>query len=250
MSIIRLNARPSQHDLRDKVYLKQNIALPESVDLRPYDSNIENQDNIGSCVASAITNAYEVQVKILYPEDFAELSRLFVYYHSRLFYNELESDMGSYLRDGLKSIKNYGVCNEEIWPYQYINFNKQPTPKCYLDATKRKITNYNILFTNDEICEVLASNRPVVLGTEIFYDFMYVTKENPRLPMPTEFTYSLNYHAVLIMGYDNSTNSFLIKNSYGPTWGDNGYAWIPYAYVNSYASERWCFDISNQKSLL
>lgn len=244
--IVRLNTKPSKPDVRDLAYKPTNIQLPEMVDLREYDSKVEDQRNLGSCTANAITSGYEVMVRILYPQQFKELSRLFCYYHSRLFSNELNEDAGSYIRDGLKSIKNYGICTEDLWPYVIDKFNSQPYPICYLDGSKRKIIAYNALYTNDEVKEVLAGKRPVVACIEIFYDFPYITKNDPYVPMPEFFTYSLGNHAILIMGYDETKQAFLIKNSYGVEWGDNGYAWIPYEYLESYGCERWCFDINNQ----
>lgn len=243
--IVRLNAEPSKPDSRDLVYKAKKLKFPESIDLRQYDSRIEDQGNLGSCTANAITSGYEVITKILYPEQFTELSRLFVYYHSRLFSDDLNTDVGSYLRDGLKSAKNYGICNEELWPYDIDKYSAQPSPKCYLDASKRKILSYNILYTNDEIKEVLSGKQPVVLGLEIFYDFSKITKEDPHVKLPDRYTYSLGNHAVLAMGCDDNISSFLIKNSYGSEWGDNGYAWIPYEYINNYSFEKWCFDINN-----
>ena len=35
-------------------------------------------------------------------------------------------------------------------------------------------------------------------------------------------------HAVTIVGWDDSKNAWLIKNSWGTNWGDNGYMWIDY----------------------
>lgn len=246
MTVIRLNYRPSNPDSRDLVYQTKNLQLPASVDLREFDSRVESQDDISSCVSIALTTAYEVMVRVRYPEKFVELSRLFVYYHSRLFLDEIEQDRGSFLRDGLKSIKHYGVCSEELWPYVADNLAKQPPPPCYLDAAKRTITSYNILFTNNEIREVLSTKQPVVLGMEIFNQIYKIDSKNPIISLPGNVAYSLGYHAVTIMGYSDETNSFLIKNSWGPDWGDKGYAWLPYNYVSTYGSERWCFDIDNQ----
>jgi C1A family cysteine protease len=247
--IVRLNNKPSKPDSRDLVYKFANVEVPELIDLREYDRNIENQETLGSCTASAITSGYEVSVKVCFPDRFMELSRLFVYYHSRLFADNLDSDAGAYIRDGLKSIKNYGVCSEESWPYVIGNYAVQPSPKCYLDASKRKINNYSILYTNEEIKEVLTGKRPVVVSMEIFQEFASVSKENPFVPLPAYFTYSAGYHAVLIMGYDDQTDCFLIKNSYGISWGDNSYAWLPYSYMIRYGFERWCFEINNQRNL-
>lgn len=246
--IVRLNTKPSKPDTRDFIYKPTNVSIPTMVDLREYDSKIENQGNLGSCTAVAITTAYEVMVNIRYPEYFTDLSSLFVYYHSRLFSDEIDQDAGSYIRDGLKSVKNYGACSEDLWPYMTESFDKQPFPKCYLDASKRKISEYNILYANYEIKEILAGKRPVVACIEIFYDFLQVGKENPYVSMPGPFTYSIGNHAVVIMGYDDINKNFLIKNSYGKEWGDNGYAWLPYDYVTMYSCERWCFDINHQST--
>lgn len=246
--IVRLNSKPSKPDDRDFVYKAKNVSLPDMVDLRKYASKIEDQGNLGSCTGNAITTAYEVMVNKLYPESFTELSSLYVYYHGRLFSDDLDNDAGAYIRDGLKSVKNYGVCSEELWPYMIEKFSVQPYPRCYLDASKRKITEYNILYTNDEIKEILAGERPVVVCIELFYDFPNIQKDDPYVKMPDRFTYSIGYHAVTLMGYDDSKECFLLKNSYGNQWGDNGYAWIPYDYITEYACERWCFDINYQST--
>lgn len=246
MSIIRTNTIPSKVDNRDRVYVAKSQELPSSIDLRQYDSQGETQGKLGSCTANAITSCYEVLVNILYPDKFVELSRLYVYYHSRLFDDDLEFDKGSTIRNGLKSVKNYGVCSETLWPYDITKFTEQPTPPCYLDGTKRKIVEYNVLYENNEIKEVLANKCPVVLGIEIFYDFTNINKDNNTVPVPVNFAYSLGGHAVTIMGYDNDKNSFLIKNSWGIDWGDNGYAWLPYDYVDTYGFDKWCFNIDNQ----
>lgn len=41
-------------------------------------------------------------------------------------------------------------------------------------------------------------------------------------------------HAVCLCGYDDSRGAWLIKNSWGTSWGDNGYAWMTYGYESSY----------------
>lgn len=249
MTIIRLNALRYQQDPRDHRYKLKDINLPNEVDLRSFDSRIEDQGFLGSCTAYAVTSAYEVMTKILYPEKFSELSELFVYYHSRLFSDELSQDSGSYIRDSLKSVKNYGVCKDLMWPYLIENFSKQPPPQCYLDAARRKIIDYNILFTNNEIQEILANKQPVILGMEIFYEFFNITKDDPVVKMPGYFAHSSGYHAVSIMGYSTENSSFLIKNSWGNSWGDNGYAWLPYEYVEIYSTEKWCFTINSQSTI-
>ena len=96
--------------------------------MRKWDSVIEDQGDLGSCVGNAITNAYELQVRYLYPDKFVELSRLFVYYNSRLFDNSVDEDVGATVRDGLKAAQIYGICSEKLWPYDIKKFKIKPTP--------------------------------------------------------------------------------------------------------------------------
>lgn len=248
LKVKRLNVLPYVKDNRDHVYKLKSVQVSDVIDLRENDSNVEDQGMLGSCVSNALCNAYEITVKKLYPNAFKELSRLFVYYHSRIFDDNLEDDLGSYIRDGLKSLKHYGVCAEELWPYNVEKFNEQPPPQCYLNASKRTITEYQLLLNNDEIIEVLNDYIPVTVSIEIFQQFNNVTKENNIIRLPNQFDYSLGYHAVLILGYNLNTRQFLVKNSWGNNWGDNGYAYIPFDYVGNFSNEKWVFTISTQST--
>ena len=40
-------------------------------------------------------------------------------------------------------------------------------------------------------------------------------------------------HAVVAVGYDNATQRFTARNSWGRNWGQKGYCTMPYAYVTS-----------------
>ena len=62
------------------------------------------------------------------------------------------------------------------------------------------------------------------------------------LPMPGPTEQVLGGHAVLCVGYDDtktvknpdgttSTGMILIRNSWGPGWGEAGYFWMAYDYI-------------------
>jgi C1A family cysteine protease len=221
-----------------------------SVDLRQPDVMIEDQDQLGSCTSNAIIGAYEIMLKRLYPEKYTELSRLFVYYNTRIYYNELNIDSGAYLRDTLKSIKKYGVCAESIWPYEIDKFDEQPTPQAYIDAVARNINYYETLITQNEILQVLTLGKPVIIGTTIFDQFNYLDSSNYTLPMPRENEIGIGNHALCIVGYDLTRREYIIKNSFGTGWGDNGYCLMSFEYVEKYAFEKWYFDIPDQTTFL
>jgi len=162
------NHPPSPLDSRDHRYRSRSTQVSDRVDLRDWAGLVEDQGSLGSCTGSALTNAYEATVKIQYSEHWAELSSLFVYYNSRVFYEGFDQDGGSYLRDTLKAVKKYGVCREDLWPYDPGRFRDQPTPQAYADAQRRTITTYEVLYGNQEIIEVLNFGRPVLAGMTIF----------------------------------------------------------------------------------
>lgn len=215
--------------------------------MREWDSVIEDQGDLGSCQGNSITNAYELQVRFLYPDKFVELSRLFVYYNSRLLDNSELEDVGAYIRDGMKAVQKYGICTELLWPYDVKKFAVKPTDECYVDALTRTITSYQSLTTIDEVLNALNNNKPVVIGITVYDSFNQVTKFDPIITSPKSTELDTGGgHAMTIVGYSIPKKQLLVKNSFGKDWGDNGYAWLPFEYAESEGFEKWVFDISNQ----
>lgn len=240
------NVCPSKTDECDFSYKASNIVIKEQVDLRAWDSNIESQGELGSCVANAVTNAYELQQKKEDENDFVDLSRLYVYYHARYVEDTTDEDYGvMYIKSALQGVSMYGVCTEKIWPYNINDYDKQPSPESYANACSRKIISYSYVETTKDILENLSIHKPVVIGMVVYESFMGITKENSTVPMPTSDDKDAGGHAVVIVGYSLSEKKFLIKNSFGTVWGDSGYAYLPFEYVEKYAFDRWVFDINN-----
>ena len=244
---MNFNIKPSRPDDRDYIYRSDNTqALRETVDLREWDTLVESQGSLGSCSSNALTNAYELCVNRKYPEYFTHLSRLFIYYNTRVEYSNVAEDKGIFLRDGLKSLEKFGVCSELLWPYDIEKFDDRPTDECYEDAKKRKILQYQKLISNYYITEVLNSNKPVVFGMEIYDSFMDLNESISTVSFPSRKENSLGGHAMCMVGYDLKKRLFLAKNSFGITWGDNGYCWIPFDYIRQEGYDIWTFDIPNQ----
>ncbi len=239
--------KPSLPDKRDYIYRSDSTkVLRESVDLREWDTLVESQDSLGSCASNALTNAYEIIVNRNYPEYFTHLSRLFIYYNARDEYGTINDDEGMFLRDGLKVLAKFGVCSEELWPYAIDKFDDRPTDECYKDAEKRKIIRYQKLISNYYIIQVLNNNKPVVFGMEIYDSFMNLNERISTVSFPSRKEQSLGGHAMCMVGYDLKRRIFLAKNSFGTSWGNHGYCWIPFDYIRQEGYDIWTFDITDQ----
>lgn len=239
-----LKLRQSSSDSRDYRYTPSNNELRKTVDLREWDSLVEDQYDLGSCVGNAITNAYELQVKRLYPETFVELSRLFVYYNARLLDGTVDEDAGTSIRSGIKGLSKFGVCTEALWPYRIYKFDDRPTVECYEDAKQRKIPTYRSLKNVDEIVAAVNDSYPVVVGVTLYTKFAFLDESNYVVEKEAEASF-FGYHAVTIVGYDLDKKEFLVKNSFGNKWGIRGYFIMPFDYADTELFERWIFDIPN-----
>jgi len=207
--------------------------LPDKVDLRPKCPDVYNQGNLGSCTANAIAGAiqFEREKQGLTP-DFVP-SRLFIYYNEREMEHTADSDSGAHIRDGIKSVAALGACPETEWQYDIQKFTVKPPQACYEDALKDKAVKYlRVTHTLNQFKGCLAEGYPFVFGFTVYESF-----ETPEvaktgivnIPSPTEKV--LGGHAVVAVGYDDTQNRFLVRNSWGPDWGMKGYFTMPYSYL-------------------
>jgi len=237
--------KTSAPDSRDYIYRKSGAPLKSSIDLRQFDSLIENQLDLGSCVGNAITNCYELQVKKLYPDTFVDLSRLFVYYNARLLDGTTDSDVGTTIKSGIQAGNHFGLCTEELWPYDISKFTTKPIPQCYRDGSYRVITQYQSLATVEDILDCLNNDKPVVIGTHLYESFMSLDKDNAIVQSTGYNDGYIGAHAMVALGYDLEKRWLLVKNSFGTEWGENGYCYIPFYYAQKEFFERWMFEITN-----
>jgi C1A family cysteine protease len=223
---------PDLPDARDRPYMvRRNLAnLPAHVDLRPSCSPIDDQTTLGACTGHAIAGMLEYYaVKAGKPVDY---SRLFIYYQERLLEHTVRSDAGAMIRDGMKACAKVGAPLETLWPYDVKKFARKPPAKAYADAAARKIKSYRRVADLDHMRAELALGNPVVLGITVYESFESdQVARTGVVPMPGAHERSLGGHAVLAVGYDDATQMGIVRNSWGPEWGDGGYFYLPYAYV-------------------
>jgi C1A family cysteine protease len=210
-------------------------ALPAMVDLRSQCPAVYDQGDLGSCTANAIGGLVEfLEMKEGHPAFVP--SRLFIYYNERVLEGTVSQDAGAEIRDGMKVVNTLGAPHEALWWYNTVKFAVKPNKGVYADGIKHKVTSYqSVDNTNLQAMQaVLAAGYPVVGGFTVYDSFESdAVARTGIVPMPAKTEQVLGGHAILVVGYDNSKNWFIVRNSWGAGWGAAGYFYMPYAYFTN-----------------
>jgi C1A family cysteine protease len=229
-------------DLHDPRDFKYKVSAPEApkvvpplVDLRHLCPPVYDQGELGSCTGNALAGAYQYDEIRQGKENFIP-SRLFIYYNERVIENTVNEDGGAQIRNGIKTLADLGVCPETMWQYIPGRFAKKPCDKCYTAALDNQILQYFRIsaHTLQGVKEALADGFPVTFGFTLYESFMTEDVANSgiaTIPLPNEAP--IGGHAVLAVGYDDSKQCLIVRNSWGSGWGIKGYFYLPYWYITT-----------------
>jgi C1A family cysteine protease len=236
---------PDLPDQRDFMYAAPTPVLqtiPASADLTSQCPPVYDQGQLGSCTANAIAGAFQFD-ELKQKADSVIPSRLFIYYGERVIEGTVGTDSGAQIRDGIKVVAKNGVCPETEWPYDIAKFAQAPPKSCFNDAKKYKAVTYQRLIQDlNTMKGCLASGYPFVFGITVYSSFESTAVATTGIvPMPASNEQVLGGHAIMAVGYDDSTRMFTFRNSWGTSWAKNGYGYIPYAYLTdtNLASDFW-----------
>jgi C1A family cysteine protease len=130
-----------------------------------------------------------------------------------------------------------------MWPYDITQFATQPTAECYQAALQHKAILYQRVVRDlTQMKGCLADGYPFVFGFTVYESFeSQQVAQDGHAPLPQAGEQVLGGHAVLAVGYDDSNQWFIVRNSWGTGWGMQGYFTLPYAYLTnrSLSSDFW-----------
>lgn len=233
-----LKLYPSPPDPRDHI-IKATKPLQTKglVDLSSYCTSIKDQGMLGSCTAFASVSAVEYLHKryggIKTDDIFSER---FTYYATRVnVLNWAPEDSGAYVRDAVKSLVKFGTCLEKTFAYN-SDCKTPPSQSAYSEALKYQAISYARFEDGKSPAERstlinslkvnLDAGLPIIAGFVCYSNIWnaaqgVIPKSNGQI---------IGGHAILIVGYDDSKQLFKFKNSWGESWGDRGYGYLPYEY--------------------
>lgn len=197
---------------------------------------VSNQLSLGSCVSNATCDALEILKGLEDPNNVKQLSRLFVYWNSRLYHNDTDKDEGTYIHFAMKSLETYGVCEESTWNYKVANVFAQPPILAYKEGNDNTIKSFYQITSNDQerlnnIEKAIRANHPVVFGTLVD---SYFTGNSLASVVDKPTGKIVGGHAMIITGVRRNSlgeQQFYIRNSWGTNWGNNGHAWLSADYI-------------------
>jgi hypothetical protein len=216
--------------------------LPPVIDLRPHKNMppVYDQGLLCSSTANALVASFQYEDPAFFG------SRLFLHYNERLVEKDISEDEdegAAQFHNGIKSLGIYGVCGESDWPYDISKFDEKPPPLCYQEAVAHKATQVqNIRQDANSMKNCLHTGLPIVVGIQVFEEFeSQAVAQSGIVPMPTPTSKCIGGHAVLVVGYDDTQQQWIVRNSWGADWGDHGYFYLPYLYLldASLASDLW-----------
>lgn len=243
---------PDLPDQRDKIFNAQAILpavaapLPQQVDLRAKCPAVYDQGQLGSCTANALAAAFDFD-RHHEGKPFMTPSRLFIYWNERELEGTTGTDAGARIRDGVKVLHRIGTPPEKEWPYDITRFTERPSAAAFRDAKQNETLSYERIITphDDPVHDMLAClawGYPFVSGITVYESF-----ESPAagrtgiIPLPQPDEAVLGGHAILVVGFEAAKKHFICRNSWGTAWGDQGYCYLPFAYLTNrgLASDMW-----------
>jgi C1A family cysteine protease len=246
------NYRRDPRDLRDYRFksiipiLKESIDLPTKVDHTKDMSPVKDQGKLGSCVGFAVTAMKEFQEKKEHEEEIKKGKRgrpkIYNYSEAWVYWNAKKIDPwpgeeGTSIRYAMNVLKNKGVPTEKGWPYKDVGDVGEPKRWAHLVARWALIESYYRIETLTEL-RIALIDGPVPIGVPCFYEFFFPNSDGV-ISYPSNTNEIYGGHAICAVGYDNNKQLIKFKNSWGKSWGKNGYAFLPYKYINHFLWDAW-----------
>ena len=251
-----MGAIQSPPDHRDFMYAKL-VPIgkqPKEFSLRTsVKTPVKDQGRFGSCVGQATAGVGETHYS---NKNNDALSALFVYSLCKTL-DGIPNQEGTYPKVAMQVLQQYGVCKESTFPYSQLvapTTFPQPGDAAKQEALKFRTSAYAKVSIMAEAKQALLTDGGVLCAVGVYENFF-----NPEggkfIPMPQGNF--VGNHALLQTGYDDDMTHtyqngrtyvgfFEFRNSWGPTWGDQGYCYIPYAYFTersqtgvAYLVESW-----------
>ena len=237
--------------VRDTPDFRDNFwDIPESydksidfVDLRKEMGSITNQSVFNCAPVDAVSTLYKYKFSKIAESNISttfEPSRSFIYYNARQYYNSLV-DNGCSIRNTLKSFSKLGACSEHRFELNSRNINQKPTDDCYKNSKRHRVKTYQRLRQDiDCLKAALQNGEPFIFGCSVMSSFdSKEVSTSGIIPLPEDNDKPIAAHAMVAVGYDSNNRLFIVRNSWGESWGDNGYCYIPYDYI---LNESVCAD--------
>lgn len=246
--MIKLGCIKDKLDERDylmRAYLPV-IRLPEKIDWTAKMTPVRDQGDEGTCVSFASASGMkEYQEKFDYKK-LVLLSPRFVYSECKKI-DGMPFEEGTTIRTAMQVLKEKGTCQEKFWPYAPRQKTKAKFGAAS-DARKFRILTYARILNLNELRQSLAAKGPCVIGVHVFKGMM--KPKTGIVPMPKKSDASLGGHAICPVGYDDKKKLVKFKNSWSEEWGQKGYGFLPYAYIERYMMDAWsAVDIEDPNPL-
>ncbi|MFZ1333048.1 MAG: C1 family peptidase [Flavobacteriales bacterium] len=227
--------------------------LPERTTLQDFCPPRLNQGQQGSCVAWASAYAARTIVQAKATNADPKSSAFSPSY----LYNQIKIDnsdcQGSYIYRAMESMLKGGALPFSKFGYTDQNCSKQPTAEEKQQALPYRIKGFQrlTLGADEQRTDMLAMKQhlsqgsPIVIGMMVGGTFMR-GMEGQEAWVPSDADHDqrgFGGHAMCVVGYDDykfgDTGGFQIMNSWGPEWGNNGMAWVPYPVFDFFAKEAY-----------
>jgi hypothetical protein len=156
---------------------------------------------------------------------------------------------GTQLKTAMQMLQKYGVCSENIMPYSTLTELPAPQVPVVPDA----VLDYAVMFkikTYAQLCssydtdrsKVITTMRQALIQEGPFIIALLVCEnfepdKNNILPFPKGQV--RGGHAVGIVGDLPEKECFILRNSWGAGWGENGYAYLPYDWITKRMDMSW-----------
>ncbi|MBC7543713.1 MAG: C1 family peptidase, partial [Candidatus Sericytochromatia bacterium] len=185
-----------------------------------------------------------------------ELSPGFIYLWELKKEGTLGTDEGANISTGMDVLRDQGIAPEERFPYltkaEQLDGSKVHTfvsmlPSLAVNQAARAFKETTVTAVPDlnGFKAALAKRKTIAFGISCFKSFESdAVKKTGIVPLPdAALEPFMGGHAILAVGYDDSKQHIIFRNSYGTAWGDKGYGYLPYTYFKAdWVGDAWIAD--------
>jgi C1A family cysteine protease len=208
-------------DVRDyRIAVDKTAVFPETYELDIV--RIKNQGSTGSCVAHALSEVVEYYNKKQLNKT-TEQSICYIYGNRR---NSVNKDEGMITREALSNLVKWGDVAKTKCPGnpevpEAIKQFEAVADSLKEEGMKNRITAYYTCKSEAEVKTALMNHGPVVIAIDWYNDMKVVNGV-----LTTKYDKKVGGHCMVIYGWNEK--GWLVQNSWGKTWGNQGTCIIPY----------------------